>query len=303
MKFFPPTWMRTAIQGIFLATHATAFSADVFAQAAKGAESQQSLKQLIEAARKEGRVDWYALNSLRSQGARAVGQAFNKRFGLNLQVNADMSGRTVEKLSDEIIKSKTGLPPSYDVMYGPDDRIVRLWQNGGMERVDRWDVLLKEISAEGYAVKDKISPLDLAGYAFLSGTRIKAINYNTSAIAEADLPQTRADLGNPKFHGTYVLEPFTTTTEFGVLVYPRDRWLEIVRSWGSWTPPLISNQAAVDRMLLGEFKFCPGKRASCVSDQGEKSEGADCAGILQRSHTAILRLSRSAKRRETPECC
>ena len=171
-----------------------------------------------------------------------------------------------------------------------------------MERVDRWDALLKEISAESYAVKDKISPLDLAGYAFLSGTRIKAINYNTSAIAEADLPQTRADLGNPKFHGTYVLEPFTTTTEFGVLVYPRDRWLEIVRSWGSWTPPLTSNQAAVDRMLLGEFKFVPANAHHVFQVKEKNPKATDCAGILQRSYTAILRLSRGAKRRETPEC-
>ena len=111
--------MRTAILGIFLATHATAFSADVFAQAAKGAESQQSLKQLIEAARKEGRVDWYALNSLRSQGPRAVGQAFNKRFGLNLQVNADMSGRTVEKFADEIIKSKQDYRLPMTLCMGP----------------------------------------------------------------------------------------------------------------------------------------------------------------------------------------
>jgi ABC-type Fe3+ transport system substrate-binding protein len=221
------------------------------------AQGQQSLQQLIEGARKEGQLNWYPVSSLGGDGAKAIAQVFNKRFGLNIRINADVSGGISTVFSRAIVESKSGLPPTFDVMYGPDHRAFELKVSGGLEQIENWEALLKEISSEAYAVRDKVSPLDIGGYAFLWANRIKCMNYNPTLIKESELPQTIADLGNPKYKGAFPLAPFVTDAEFGTLVYPKDRWMEIVRTWGALNPPIMTYEAGVQRMLLGEFKFLP----------------------------------------------
>ena len=186
-----------------------------------------------------------------------MAQAFNQRFGLNVRLKADTSGGTTAKFSKAVMEAKTGLTPTFDVMYGPDHRVVRLWQSKGLEHVDKWELILKAISPEAYAVRNQVSPLDLAGYAFQWGNRMKAINYNADLISEDKLPQTRVELGDPKFKGMYVLPPWITASQYGILVYPKDRWLKIVSSWSTWGPSIMKYRGAVDRMLVGEFKFMP----------------------------------------------
>lgn len=238
-----------------------ALMALVFVGSSHGAMTQpsgsQALKQLIEGARKEGQLNWYPVSSLGNEGAKAVAQVFNKRFGLNIRVNADVSGRIATVFSKAIVESKTGIPPTFDLMYGPDHRAFELKEAGGLDQTGNWEALLKEISPEAYAVRQKVSPLDLAGYAFLWANRIKCLNFNTDLITEPELPQNITDLGNPKYKGMYPLSPFVTDSEFGTLVYPRDRWMEIVRTWGALTPPIMTYEAGIQRMLLGEFKFMP----------------------------------------------
>ena len=221
------------------------------------AQAPLTLQQLIDGARKEGQLNWYPVSSLGTDGAKAISQVFNKRFGLNLRINADVSGNIATVFSKAIVESKSGIPPTFDVLYGPDHRAFEVKEAGGLEPVDNWEAILKEMSPEAYAVRQKVSPLDIAGYAFLWANRIKCLNYNTDLITEAELPQTIADLGNPKYKGAFSLSPFVTDAEFGTLIYPKDKWMEIVRTWGALNPAIMSYEAGVQRMLLGEFKFLP----------------------------------------------
>lgn len=222
-----------------------------------GAQAPQTLQQLIEGARKEGQLNWYPVSSLGTDGAKAISQVFNKRFGLNLRINADVSGNIATVFSKAIVESASGIPPTFDVLYGPDHRAFEVKEAGGLELIDNWEAILKEMSPEAYAVRQKVSPLDIAGYAFLWANRIKCLNYNTDLISEAELPQTIADLGNSKYKGAFSLAPFVTDAEFGTLIYPRDKWMEIVRTWGALNPAIMTYEAGVQRMLLGEFKFLP----------------------------------------------
>jgi ABC-type Fe3+ transport system substrate-binding protein len=221
------------------------------------AQAPQTLQQLIEGARKEGQLNWDPVSSLGTDGAKAISQVFNKRFGLNLRINADVSGNIATVFSKAIVESKSGIPPTFDVLYGPDHRAFEVKEADGLEQVDNWEAILKEMSPEAYAVRQKVSPLDIAGYAFLWANRIKCLNYNTDLITEAELPQTIADLGNPKYKGAFSLAPFVTDAEFGTLIYPKDKWMEIVRTWGALNPAIMTYEAGVQRMLLGEFKFLP----------------------------------------------
>jgi hypothetical protein len=114
------------------------------------------LQQLIDGARKEGQVDWFGVSGMGDAGVKAAEQAFNRRFGLNIRLNADLASDIVTVHSKAMMETKTGLPPTYDVMWGPDHRAVRLWEMGGVERTDKWEALLKEISPESYALRTSL---------------------------------------------------------------------------------------------------------------------------------------------------
>src|SRR3989338_3290895 len=120
---------------------------------------QQLLKQLIEAARKEGRLDYFTISSQGERGAREIETAFNRRFGLNIKFNTDLSGGEAEKFSQAQMEAAAGIPPTYDVLQGPEHRPLGAWEKKAIQYIDNWEALLKEISSEAYEVRDKISPL------------------------------------------------------------------------------------------------------------------------------------------------
>jgi ABC-type Fe3+ transport system substrate-binding protein len=218
---------------------------------------RELLRKLVEGARKEGQLDYFTISSMGERGVREIATAFNKRFNLNIRFNTDLSGGEDEKFSQALMEVASGLPASYDVLQGPEHRPLGLWEKKGIEHVDNWDAILKEIAPEAFEVKEKISPLILAGYAFAFGNRVKAINYRTDLIKEEELPRTRKELGNPKYKGMYPMEKWLTPTQYGILVYPKDEWLKIVRAGSWWKPPILHYPVAVQRMMAGEFKFMP----------------------------------------------
>jgi iron(III) transport system substrate-binding protein len=222
--------------------------------AAAPATAQRPVQQLIEGARKEGQVNLFLVTSLSERGARELNQAFNKRFGLDVKFNSTM-GDASRQFSQTVQELKIGVPPTFDSMYVSETFVFQLMAEGGVERVEGWEELLKEISPEAYSIRDKISPLDLSGHAFAWGTRAKVMNFNTDLIAEKDLPKTRVEMGDPKYAGMYFMPPFITDAEYGILMYPKDKWLEVVRSWGRSKPTILAYDAGLQRLLLGEFKF------------------------------------------------
>ena len=231
-----------------------AFSTAVFA--AEQPSAQRRVQQLVDGARKEGQVNLFLVTSLSDRGAKELNQAFNRRFGLNVKFNSTL-GDASRQFSQTVQELKIGLPPSFDGMYVSETFVFQLLAEGGIERVEGWEELLKEISPEAYAIRDRVSPLDLSGYAFAWGTRAKVMNYNTNLITEKELPKTRVEMGDPKYAGMYFMPPFITDAEYGILVYPKDKWLEVVRTWGKSKPTILAYEAGLQRMLLGEFKFAP----------------------------------------------
>jgi ABC-type Fe3+ transport system substrate-binding protein len=224
-----------------------------FAPAAEKSEQQQ-VQQLINGARKEGQLNVSLVSSLSEAGARELNQAFNRRFNLNLKFNVTL-GETTRQFPRVMEELKLGLPPSFDAMYVSETYIVHLIKAGGVEPIDNWVAMLKEISSEAHRVANELSPLDLKGHAFAWGTRAKVLNYNTDLISEKELPRTHIEFGDPKYSGAYFMPPFITEAEYGILVYPKDRWLEIVKTWGASKPEILNYEAGLQRMFLGEFKF------------------------------------------------
>ena len=220
--------------------------------AASAPERQQLLNRLIEGARKEGELVVWGIQGMGDDGGSALGKAFNARFGLNLRFKYDQAGATGEKFSRAVMETQMGLPASYDAMYAPDHRVVALTAKGGIESIERWELLLPDGADPSYA-----SPPAVAGQAFVFGTRANGIIYNTKLISPKDLPQTTKEVGLPKYKGKFYTAPWTTYVDYGILVYPKDEWLEIMRSWGQGKVTTIRSRGGIERMMLGEFVFEP----------------------------------------------
>lgn len=218
---------------------------------------QQSLQQLVEGAKKEGRLRIFGGQQLRDKREEALFRAFKGRFGLDIRVDNDNTTTEGPKFSEALVEHHAGLPPTFDAVQGVEDRVIGLLEAGAIQRIDNWETLLREISPEAFKVRHHLSPMGFSGYGFQWLSRVKVINYNPRLISKDELPQTRAAMGDPKYQGMYSLPPFVSEALYGPLVYPKAQWLDIVRSWGAWKPPIVHYAEGIKRMLLGAIRFLP----------------------------------------------
>lgn len=210
--------------------------------------------QVIEGARKEKQVYIYIMTS----GSEAVVEAFKgylRRLGLDIELKIDASGGSFQKISQAIGETKQRIVPTFDIQFGGAHEIIHLSDVNGVKQIDNVEPLLSEIAPQALPVLDKLSPGPFKRRAFTFGHWIKAIIYNPKLISVKDLPKTHKELADPKFKGAFALPPWTSDADAAVLVYDKNEALEIVRGIGKNKAATEREEAAVNRMMLGEFKF------------------------------------------------
>jgi ABC-type Fe3+ transport system substrate-binding protein len=223
---------------------------------AAAADGKKALQELVDGARKEGRLDVMITSSAGEKGARELTTAFKRRFGLDaVNVSPDLTGQESQKFNRAVAESKSGIPPTFDLMQGEASNVLSLIDAGGADAVQNWQALLGEISPEAFKVKEKISPETLAGRGFLWSTRTIALLYNPKLISEAELPKTWKQKADPKYRGAFSMPPWISALLMGVLKYDKNEWLEIVRGMGRSKRQVLTYDAAAQRMLLGDLKF------------------------------------------------
>ena len=225
-------------------------------QASESQAAESQLRQLIEGARREGRLNISMVSSQGAKGGKALTDAFKRRFGLdNITITIDLSRGSAGDAHKVIAEYEAGIMPSFDVRYFVDEAVLLLKEARAIKRVDHWETLLREINPKAYEARDKLSPPPFDGLGFTFATRTDALLYNPKRIAEKDLPKTRLEYGLPQYKGMYSLPPWITTAMFGVLKYDKNEWLETVRSWGRNKGHMLAFAAGIERLLLGELSF------------------------------------------------
>lgn len=227
------------------------------ADAASG-EGKRAVQQLIDGARKEGQLDLMITSSAGERGARELESAFQRRFGLDLRIHADLSGQESQKFNRAVAEARSGIPPTFDLMQGEAANILSILDAGGAEPIKGWEGLLAAVVPEAYKIKEKISPQILAGYGFLWSTRTTALLYNPKLISEANLPRTWKQMGDPKYRGAFSMPPWISALLMATLKYDRQEWLEIVKAIGRNKREVLTYDAGAQRMLLGDLKFLYG---------------------------------------------
>lgn len=174
---------------------------------AAAADGQRLLQQVVEGARKEGELDLMIVSSQGEKGGKDLIDAFKRRFGLEIKLNADLSGNESQKFNQATVEAKSGIPPTFDLMPGETTNILQLKDAGGAEPIPNWEALLGEIAPEAYKVRNKVSPMGLTGYGFVWSTRTVALLYNTKLISERELPRTWKEMGTPSTGARFLCLP------------------------------------------------------------------------------------------------
>jgi ABC-type Fe3+ transport system substrate-binding protein len=225
------------------------------ASAASAVSEGKNLRQLVEDARKEGQLDLMIPASMGEKGFQEITNSFKKRFGLDIKMTADLSGQESQAFNTALAETKSGIPPTFDLMQGNSPNILNLKEASGAESIQNWELLLAEIDPEAFKVKDKVSPSVLAGYGFVWATRVYGLAYNPKLIPLQDLPRTRKEMANPKYRGMFSVPPFISAAQMGILKYDKNEWLEIMKSLGRSKAHVLHYNAGIPRMMLGDVKF------------------------------------------------
>jgi ABC-type Fe3+ transport system substrate-binding protein len=186
--------------------------------------------------------------------------AFNKRFGLNLQINLDALTTEDELFSKINASMKAGAPPPLDALEGPDYNNLNFIQAGYAAKVDNWEGLLAEINPDiksGAVKPEQVSPRVFGGYSFIWSNVTKALIYNTKLVSKQDVPRTRPELGDAKWKGKLAMVPWPEDFQYGVMFYPRDEWLKTVDKIGQNSAGVYYYADSLQRITLGQIAMAP----------------------------------------------
>jgi ABC-type Fe3+ transport system substrate-binding protein len=196
---------------------------------------------LIAGAKKEGIIELYAPSTLTPEGAQRLGEAFNKKYGLNIKLNFTPAGSMTRDVGKIVSIAATGQPQEWDVMLIHDAGHATLW--------------LKKLHKVYDYVKVGVAPQAIQ---YDSGTVILANQfalpaYNKQLVAAKDVPKSWQDLLDPKWKGGK-LGMSTATHHIARLatLWGESKTTEYVKALAAQQPILGPLGTIYSRMQLGE---------------------------------------------------
>ena len=260
---------------------------------------------MVTKAKKEGVLDTAITSGIVKAQPRLV-RAFNKRFGMNIEINmarGSMSTKFLFNFTGWEATLKTGGIPAFDALTGTGQEHVKMKEAGFSTYIDNWETLLAEINplvGSGKVKPEEVSPAPFSGYSFMWSTRSRSFLYNKKLISQDKLPKRVADLADPKFKGMFAVPPWTSMWEIGILIYDKDKWLKIADQTGKNAGAVLRYGQGMDRMLLGEFAFQPTNSYYLLAEKSQRPNTRIGSGLVFRLHSYDPGPSPCTKKRATP---
>jgi ABC-type Fe3+ transport system substrate-binding protein len=162
-------------------------------QAASQPAPSEAMAKLIEGARQEGELVlmWGPDTNGGPEGARRLGEGFNKAYGLNLSVRYTPGGAMPQVASMIAQEYQGGRPASTDVFTGSESHIPTLMQVGALEQIT-WVDWAPNVKAEFIAPENVA--VQVVG-------RNPGITYSTARVTGHAVPKTMQDLLKPEYRG------------------------------------------------------------------------------------------------------
>jgi iron(III) transport system substrate-binding protein len=204
--------------------------------------SAAPLDDLIAAASKEGTLDFYGPSTLKADGAQAFSQAFNKKYGININVKFIASGSMTRDVGKVATQAATGAPPEWDVMVATDAHHASLWLRE----------LHKPFDYRSLGMDEKLIDHDSSSITFVHQYIVPV--YNNSMVSPQDAPKSWEDLLHPKWKGK--LGVTTATHHFGRLAtgpWGEEKTTAYVKALAQQNPVVGQLGPTYTRLQLGEI--------------------------------------------------
>lgn len=237
-------------------------------------DAAETLDQLIAAGKKEGTLQFTSGASTFGgrRGFADIEAAFNKRYGLDVEIN-HTAGPSMPAMAARIATElKAGRKSSTDLYIGDQSLVASLHRQKALEKAD-WSEIFPWITKEM-----EITP----GEGLLVYTSINGIVYNTNLIPKDKAPKRYEDLVDPSLSPTWAgkmaIPPYT-----GWLMQLAPIWgEEKVRDFLKKLVPLSAGQiryGEVERIISGEFPIMANFGGAVEYAWEWKAKGAPIAGF------------------------
>ena len=200
------------------------------------------LDDLIAAAKKEGTLDFYGPSTLKADGAQAFSQAFNNKYGTNINVKFIPSGSMTRDVGKVATQAATGAPPEWDVMVATDAHHASLWLRK----------LHKPFDYRSLGVDEKLIDHESSSISFVHQYIVPV--YNNSMVSPQDAPKSWEDLLQPRWKGK--LGVTTATHHFGRLAvgpWGEEKTTAYVKALAQQNPVVGQLGPTYTRLQLGEI--------------------------------------------------
>jgi iron(III) transport system substrate-binding protein len=147
------------------------------------------LEDLVAAAKKEGVIELLAPSTTGEKGAQALGNAFNKKYGLNIKINYTPSSNMTGDVAKVVMGAASRATPDWDLMLVTDAHHATLW---GRKLHQPFDYAKLGIAPE--LVQYDNGVVSLANQFVLPA-------YNKSILPAQDVPKRWEDLLDAKWKG------------------------------------------------------------------------------------------------------
>ncbi|HLH21799.1 MAG TPA: extracellular solute-binding protein [Chloroflexota bacterium] len=199
------------------------------AGAPAGTSAPGGLDAVIAAAAKEGVFQFYGPSALSKPDAARLMNAFNQKYGLNIDYQYTQSGSMTRDVARLITEIGAGQAPTWDLAMMTDAHYAMLFSNGVLEPVD-WAALgvgPRSITNEGTSV--------------MTASTFVAPAYNPNLVSAEDAPKDWGDLADPKWQGKIGV---STATHF---------WARLAQAWGDDRTTRLVEGIAANQPALGNL--------------------------------------------------
>ncbi len=197
---------------------------------------------LVAAAKKEGVIEFLAPSTLGPKGSQALGEAFNKKYGLSVKMNYSSSSNMTGDVAKLVTRAASGAGSEWDLMVVTDAHHATLW---GRKLHQPFDYTKLGVAAE--LIQYDNGTISLANQFVLPA-------YNKNILPAQDVPKRWEDLLDAKWKGGKLGMSTAThhLARLAVGAWGEKKALEYVTALAKQEPNLGTLANLYTRLQLGE---------------------------------------------------
>jgi iron(III) transport system substrate-binding protein len=201
------------------------------------------IEDLVAAAKKEGVIELLAPSTTGQKGAQALGDSFNKKYGLNIRVNYSPSNNMTGDVAKLVMGAASRAVPEWDLMLVTDAHHATVWAKKLHQTFD-----YAKVGVAPALVQYDNGVVSLANQFVLPA-------YNRSVLPKQDVPKRWEDLLDGKWKGGKLGVSTAThhLSRLAVGPWGESKTLDFVQGIAKQEPILGSLANLYNRLQLGEI--------------------------------------------------